>query len=439
MLLWVMVLCSVAGAATGVAQDLDGFEGVDAFNLMPDPGCVLSQAWAGQGNPRTDIAGIRNHALPDWNATYWGTVVNAFPGTVVTIRGRFPKARYFSFQVYNSLTLVLSTLVDQNIDPDAGQNNPFRGGNAQGTYTLRLVFGSAPSNPAPNTLYTAGSVSVLVVYRVYYPDNPNDLTGATFNPVLPTVDVPGKGTLATCAPRPILSPEEATINGRVNDSDFVGTKPHFFNLATNPPIWLFQTTFPFIPFIANRDNSYMYTAISRTYLRPPYTNNMVVIHMRTPTFPDTQAGAPPYAPANVRYWSICQNETLSYSVIRCVPDHSAINTNGMTTIVISDPSFRPSDAVLTKWGARWIPWGALLPDDFILDRSLNPVTNADGAFYYGIVMYRQTLAHPSFTQSIDNVANLPFWERRGAMGDYLPDIGYCSAANFQALGGNCIK
>jgi hypothetical protein len=73
MLLWVMVLCSVAGAATGVAQDLDGFDGVDAFNLMPDPGCVLSQAWAGQGNPRTDIAGIRNHALPDWNATYWGT------------------------------------------------------------------------------------------------------------------------------------------------------------------------------------------------------------------------------------------------------------------------------------------------------------------------------------------------------------------------------
>jgi hypothetical protein len=334
---------------------------------------------------------------------------------------------------------VLSTLVDQNIDPDAGQNNPFRGGNAQGTYTLRLVFGSAPSNPAPNTLYTAGSVSVLVVYRVYYPDNPDDLTGATFNPVLPTVAVPGQGTLATCAPRPILSPEEATINGRVNDSDFVGTKPHFFNLATNPPIWLFQTTFPFIPFIANRDNSYMYTAISRTYLRPPYTNNMVVIHMRTPTFPDTQAGAPPYAPANVRYWSICQNETLSYSVIRCVPDHSAINTNGMTTIVISDPSFRPSDAVLTKWGARWIPWGALLPDDFILDRSLNPVNNADGAFYYGIVMYRQTLAHPSFAQSIDNVANLPFWERRGAMGDYLPDIGYCSAVNFQALGANCIK
>ena len=67
------------------------------------------------------------------------------------------------------------------------------------------------------------------------------------------------------------------------------------------------------------------------------------------------------------------------------------------------------------------------------------MTNADGAFYYGIVMYRQTLAHPSFTQSIDNVANLPFWERRGAMGDYLPDIGYCSAANFQALGANCIK
>jgi hypothetical protein len=433
------ILWIITGVMPGGAQDMSSPGAT--WSIPPDPGCLVTDAWSGQGNPRTDVVGIRNHALPDWNATYWGTYLEQSLGTVVTVHGRFPKARYVSFQVYDLATTVLGGLNDQEIDPDPGQNNPFRGGVTQGTFTIRMVFGFPPAVPPPNTFYTFGLTAVILMYRVYIPENPNDITGGTYDPVLPTITLEGEGkrTLATCAPRPILIPEELTSNGRLNDIDFVGTVPFLPIPAFKPPLWGFQITNPFIPFFSSRDSSYMYTLISRGYLMPPYKFNMAVIHMRAPTFPDTRAGVPPNTNADVRFWSFCQNELITTSVVRCVTDREAANPTGWATIVISDPSFRPSDAVLRQWNAAWMPWGALQPNDVIYDLLGLPLTNANGVFYYGFILYRQILANKLYSQSIENIAKLAIWDRRAAMGDYWPSMGYCSAADFQTMGGNCIN
>jgi hypothetical protein len=66
------------------------------------------------------------------------------------------------------------------------------------------------------------------------------------------------------------------------------------------------------------------------------------------------------------------------------------------------------------------------------------LTNNDGLFWGGTVIYTQVFADPGFSQSIENVSRLPPSLQRAAMGDYWPSIGYCSLAGFTSLGAGCI-
>jgi hypothetical protein len=402
-----------------------------------DPGCETYQAWIIQSNPRTDATGINNHAYPEYNATYWGTPIVQPLGTVVTIKGQFPQTRYTALQLYDSGRNVIDAIGDVQINPDPGTNNPFRGGTAQGTYTVSLVFGKRPDlNVPPNTLYTNGLTTVGLIYRVYYPNNPLEIVGGPVNPALPDIIANG-AKWTTCPPRPLL-PEEATLAGRLDNIDFVGATPWWKPPVPIPLMWQFWVTSPFTPYYPSQDNSYLSAIIDRSWIGA-FRYDMVVIRMKAPTFTNTQAGVPAYAPANVRFWSICTNEPVTSSVVRCIPDNQARSLNGYSTFVVSDPSKRPSDFVLNQWGATWIPWGALLPTDSIYDARGNLLTNANGVFYYGLILYRQTLADPNWAQSIENISKLPRSERQTAMGEYWPSIGYCTTLTFLRAGGGCVK
>jgi hypothetical protein len=162
---------------------------------------------------------------------------------------------------------------------------------------------------------------------------------------------------------------------------------------------------------------------------------MVVMTMRAPSFPNTQAGEAPYlanTSRQVRFWSVCQYDPVSTGVNRCIPDYLANVASGFATIVISDPSKRPSDSILAQWGAEWMPWGALLSTDTVYDVDLNKVGNPQSVYYYGVVMYRQTLANPSWSRSIANVVTNNAWQdMQAAMGDYWPQIGYCNGTTLR--------
>jgi|GEM_PF-1883666 len=408
---------------------------------IPDPSCEAYEAWQVQSNVRSDALGIRNIAFPEANATYWGTPLEAPLGTEVLIRGRYPKARYMAFQVYDNERNVVGAINDADINPNPGQNNPFRSGSAQGTYTIRIVFGRQPIVKPANTIYTAGLTKVLLLYRIYYPDNPDDLTGGAFDPQLPTIIMNGR-VLSSCPPRPIITPEDATVWGRLDNGDWAGTVPAGQpTVASNPPIWTLANTNRLTPFYPSADNSYMSTLISREYLRPPHNYDMVVLKFRAPTFTNTQAGEPPYwstTTRQVRFWSVCTYETISTGVVRCLSDDQALQRDGFVTFVISDPSKRPSDEVLLQHAASWIAWGALQPGDHIYDINLNVLTNEQPVYYYGSILYRQTMPNPSFAQSIRAVSQLPVFQWKSAMGDYWPKIGYCTAAQFNLLGAECV-
>ena len=345
-----------------------------------------------------------------------------------------------ALQIYDYNRNVLSALRDDAIDPDSGQVNPYRpgGGSAQGTYTVQLIFRPGPlRGPASNTLYAGRTQSIILLYRIYYSNNPDDLTGGTSNPVLPTLTVAG-ATLTTCAPRPIISPLSSTVWGRLEQNNFAGVAPSLTLPASNPPMWFLEATSGSTNFFPSQDNSYMSAFLSRRYLSPPYRYNLAVMRMRAPTFTDTQNGIPPYANADMRFWSVCTDEPVATGVTRCISDDMAANVGGFVTFVISDPVAKPSDSVLNKWGAEWLAWGALASGDSIYDARGNVMTNASGPYYYNAVLYRQTVSSPAFAASITNVSALPRQQAQSAMGDYWPQLGYCALQDFETVGPACL-
>lgn len=408
---------------------------------VPDASCNEGQAWIGQQHPRSDPTGLRNVAYPEGNATYWGMVIAGEIGTSLTIRGQFPAARYMGIQVYDAERNVRGAIADHEIVPDPGENNPFVPGSsaALGHYSVTLVFGPTPEVPAQNTLYSDGLSEVGLAYRIYYANDPEDLPGGTSDPVLPDI-IQGGVTLSTCPPRPVL-PEDETINGVIDDEDYQGTPPDEALLATNPPKVSLTITNPATPYYPSADNNYITIRLSREYLAAPYAYNMLVMRMRAPSFANTQKGAKPYSAEKnkqVRFWSVCSDDPVSTGVVRCVPDAEVRKLDGMATFVISDPSFQPSKSALKQWGANWIPWGALPDGEVVYDIDSNQLSNEDGVFYGNLVLYRQTLANPSWEQSMASVGQLPRSEWQSAMGDYWPQVGYCTAAAFTALGADCI-
>ena len=256
------------------------------------------------------------------------------------MKGRYPLARYMAFQIYDDNRNVIDAVNDATINPDPGQNNPFRTGTAQGTYTVNVVFGRKPNRAPPsNTIYTNGVSRVVLLYRIYYSTNPADLTGGTTNPVLPVISRGGV-PMTTCPVRPIIVPEDNLVWGRLDNTDFSGAiPPNSSQLpATVSPFWLLSVTSPLTPYYPSQDNSYMSGVVSREFFASPHNYDMVVVRIKAPTFVNTREGSRRYwntTTRQVRFWSICSDEPQTTGVVRCAADYQTPLRDGYATVVIS--------------------------------------------------------------------------------------------------------
>src|SRR4051812_17182393 len=150
---------------------------------------------------KTDPATV-NVAYPDQAAIYWSGSYAAAPGTRLRITGRYPHARYFSFNVYDNAQRPLDALADVEIAPDPGSVNPFVAGAPRDatarSYTAFVDFGPIPQHRAPNTLYTgtgqngAPNFQGTFILRVYVPDKGRDETGGVGLPTV-TLEQTGSG------------------------------------------------------------------------------------------------------------------------------------------------------------------------------------------------------------------------------------------------------
>lgn len=366
-------------------------------------------------------ADTANVAYPDEDAQYYTGAFEAVPGAQMTIRGRFPLARYMSFHLYVG-SMPAQALADNEIVADAGTNNPFLDGASHtdlGTYTISVVFGPRPAIPAPNTLYAVGLngeplVSGAIIYRIYVPEVdaeggvPLPTVTLTGGPEAAPVDLGG----ASCEPArnlPEVSDQlrdmSIPADSPAGDDVTVGTwKVTHGDAQTVGNTGVKTTNAAF----ANLHNNYLGLLATRD------TGDVLVIRARVPNTPVTTGATIMDDHQELRYYSICQNDRGSTRYTACLSDENIATTvtegARWATVVISDVAHKPATLRPTD---NWIPAGPY-PDFFVL--------------------YRHMLAN-GFPRSIGDVPggnNASDEEIRASMGDYYPEAHSCTVARFDA-------
>jgi hypothetical protein len=399
------IVCRLGGGLALIAAVLLACGAQDALATEATEQC----SWGLQSNPNTV-----NLAYPDLDAKYWGHTYVPVPGERLAITGEYPQARYFSFHVYDEKLVPLDSVYDAEIDPEPGSSNPYRAKPARHSgdrYTEYVDFSAAPSDPAPNTLYVGDTPQGTptpegtLMYRVYVPQNSAEAQG---NVPLPQITLQtDEGT--TLAAYGACASSQIEVGGQLNqeiaDSNYPeGAPTPEIPGATNPPSWSRAFGSDVVGVYANQQNAYLKATISRQY------GDLVVIHGKAPTFPNTREGQPPYLPRQVRYWSFCENSETT-RVISCAADYDAAIKKGYYTYVVSDPDERPANATAGD-GVTWLAWGGVFPS--------------------GLVIYRNMLPASSFGEAIQHVAEES--SPQTVMGAYFPQIGYCTKAKFEAGG-----
>ena len=374
-----------------------------------------------------------NLFYPDTGVNYFLGRVHLPPGGELVLRGRYPHARYTSFNTYDELFRPTDALADVDIRPDRGSTNPFLAGRRRDRplrdYTVRVVADPAPQRRARNTVYlgTGGRPSYAgsVVYRVYLPDRGRGQFGGVGLPEvalrLPDgteVDQP----LACTAPTNQPSTGLTGIDQRSSSPavfDHTTAHPHprwerFFNVSRTL-VRQFSEQGAEVAgaeqrggFFSDANNAYVYAFVSRSF------GDVLVLRGRLPDVPETYDGERVFERAPLRYWSMCNGSVQPYGVtdtIGCVHDEQVpTGPRGWFTLVVSTPEDRPANA-RRRCGVTWMPWGVRPSAALIM---------------------RNQLPSPWFGQAIQRVQQ-PGTER-AVMGDYLPRGRYTSVEAFEKRG-----
>lgn len=169
-------------------------------------------------------------------------------------------------------------------------------------------------------------------------------------------------------------------------------------------------------FFPNIHNNYVRTALHRTF------GKVAVIRGTLPTAPATRDHQPVMGTGEVRYVSMCMNESVKTTrVMDCVFDEE-IPTDAQRryTVVTSRAADRPANARF-ECGVAWIEWSAT--GDGFKDPD------------FGWFQIRNMLPDVDFNHAVQNT-RVP-GDEIAAMGDYLPNVEYMSSEAFAALG--CVQ
>jgi len=362
-------------------------------------------SWAGE-NDQSEV----NIGAPDSDEYDWLAPLTPSSTSEVAISGEYPAARYFSFHIYNETGEALDSIYDQQIEPDAGSANPFRAKPRKGDaddYHVTIRFTAKPADPAPNTLYAGepgeGALALLV-YRVYVPTDASEPTGSVPYPQTTLATAEGTPIVQerACAITPPAEPLGPALWQSFAEGSYPDGLPTYVPTgASSPPQW----SRAFGSRLGNQQNAYLTTDISSSY------GQIVVIHTRAPSFPNTAAGVPVYKPNQLRYWSFCSYDSEGEALIGCVPDYKSALSGHDITFVVSSTANRPANATSAN-GVTWLPWGA------------QPAAQ---------IVYRNMLPAASFPYAAESITT-PTQSVPETMGPYYPSAVYCSKATFEAGG-----
>ena len=379
-----------------------------------------------------------NVAYPDSNVYYWAAAFSMPEDSILEIKGDYPYSRYMSFFSYNERGKPIGSLTDFQIQSEA--TNPFIPGNQRSdfsrSYSIEVLNENPSANISENIDNFNGNIlftpeykknQQLIVYRIYLPDKDIDITGGVKlpQPMLTLSDgtkLEGKQTceaLNTSQPLQVsfdalgIPPNE--YRELISQPDKPDTWP-----AHNPPKWFIQLDRksligmytgeidPNAPrseggFYPNLDNQYIRSILNRKH------GKVLIVRGKAPTTPKTYFESSSTKEVNLRYWSLCSNQSfVNTRVNDCLFDEEIpINKNGFYTIAISREEDRPRNAV-NECGIAWLP----MADD------------GDGMFDddVTIIQFRHLLPSNSFEHSIQKVKRQDQLEE--IMGPYMPKARY---------------
>lgn len=385
-----------------------------------------------------------NYAFPDSGAMYWSASFTVPVGARLDLVGRFAHARYQSLNAYDIAdNAPVDALNDVSTKPDRGSRNPYvpgalRVGQRNRAYTVHVSTDQAPpTGRAGNTLYAGapGQSSQLVLYRVYLPDRRGDITGGVGVPRPRLTMADGRVLTgdAACAAlgasrskpavamlpmstylslrdqpgRPATFPAQADPQWLSYYNLQFGIGCTYFGLCTGTPARVNQQ-------YANIDNKYVSAQVSRGF------GPVLTLRGKLPDTPRTLRGqARMAADVDMRYWSLCTNESMATTRVEdCVYDEDvATDRAGWYTIVVSRPGDRPANAT-ERCGVTWVE----APE------------RGDGAGHLddNLVLIRNMLPSPGFQHAVQST-RVP-GDERTVMGDYLPTASYSSRAAFEGSG-----
>jgi len=408
----------------------------------------------------------------DTNVVYYYTRFQLPAGATVTLHGQFPHSRFMSFTSYKTVNeepgIAATALEDEQINPDAGSVNPYRAGEARfdprRSFTVTISGQTPPADPAPNTLYvgqegkTGETQQVELIERIYRADLGLEANGGvplpspTYNPAVGT---PVSEEAGVCSGLSDVSGLENVVTTHIGvpaatykklRSELPGTVAPATHPAVNPIRWerFFNSGYLVAPFYRGTAlepliktlnaelkpglyptpaNAYMSGYASRLFGPNAEGHNILVLHAKMPTHPNTFLLNPVNNSAGkqLRYWSLCNYASISKSTLleagsACLFDEEVpTNAEGNYTIVVSLPEDRPKNAN-PLCGVAWMNWGT--------------VGDREGRPDLDLLTIRNQLSNPSFAQSIEKVT-VPGTEEE-VMGAYYPHGSYMTKQEFEA-------
>ena len=156
-------------------------------------------------------------------------------------------------------------------------------------------------------------------------------------------------------------------------------------------------------FFPNLDNHYIRTIVNRKY------GKVVLLKAKAPLTPKTYNSNATYNENELRYWSVCSNQSFGNTRVNdCLFDEEIpLDKNGYFTIFVSRLEDKPRNAT-KECGYAWLP----MADD------------GDGVFDddVSIIQFRHMLARDNFSNSIQSVENQS--DAKKVMGEYFPKSRY---------------
>lgn len=391
-----------------------------------------------------------NIAYPDEGAVYWGARFE-LPDNAshLELEGKYPKARYFSFNTYDKQTQPIYALADVGIGAKTGANPYTSGDKSGGTYVVKVKSGEAGTAREANTLYLGSkernNIDLPLIWRIYVPDAGTDYTGGAGLPeatlvlkdgsrhtgdtmchmigsplpedgvrTVPTVtmkeEVYRKLVTSPDAPKGFPGQEQIDWSlfwgGDINISRYIPGHEYYNNARAESDA---GTRPKKSGFYANIDNDYVSAFVSEVF------GEIVVLEGKMPRIP-SNGWEITEGEYDLRYWSLCTNEhivTTKYA--DCKFDKQiTLDEDRNYRIVISKEKKRPENAT-KACGVTWLDWGE----------------NGDGAgdTSQSYLLIRNMMGD-GFANSIQNVKS-PLTVGRD-MGAFLPKATYSSKAEFEA-------